>query len=767
MAIKALLETTGFFPEPMLLLTRDGTIEASTPEFAAQIELPANSLAGKRLDTLAALSASAIEEYLRACAGSPRTVHGSLVFRRQAEALPFSARGVAFPPEEAPNASRVLVALQPLREAALRATERPRPPRQDIPWHEIEASLRRQSQILEVTLASIGDGVIVTDGLGRITYLNSVAEQLTGWSAQAAHHLPVGAAFHLLNERTHESLPDLVSEALRSDGPMSAAPHTQLASRQGALRPVDASAAPIRLDGRTIGAVLIFRDISEQNNAERTRAWLAALIESSTDAIVSKTLDGIITSWNPAAVRLFGYAAEEIVGKPITTIVPPELYEQEHDVLTRLRRGERVQDLETVRLTKDGRRIEVSLTVSPIRNDDGEIVGASKIARDISKRKEAERLAQEAERRKDEFLAILGHELRNPLAPIRNVSELLDRTEHARPEIRTACDILNRQVAQISRLVDDLLDVSRIAAGRMHLRYESVEMTGLLTSASESLRHAFEAKGQEFSMSFAGEPLLVMGDRNRLTQVFTNLLSNANKYTPSGGRIWLDARREDEQVVVSIRDTGMGISSTMFEEVFKLFVQAGRPDEHAGGGLGIGLTLARRLTEMHGGSIRVQSEGAGRGSEFIVRLPATGAQMLGFPAPGATSAAQARRILIADDNEDAALSLAMLLQSLGHQTRVVYDGAEALQAAEDFQPQIVFLNLQMPKLSGYEVAPQIASRPWAQGTLLVALSGWSQESYRERSREAGFHRHLVKPVEIDLVRALLEQPGRLLDEEFP
>ena len=620
----------------------------------------------------------------------------------------------------------------------------------------LESAQFFRDPILQLTLASIGDAVIVTDAQGRVRFLNAVAESLTEWPAAAARDRPLESIFRIFNERTRQPLEDPAAKVLQSGAVIGLANHTTLLSRSGREIPIDDSAAPIRAaGGALVGVVLIFRDITEQRHAQRARAWLSAIIESSNDAIVSKTLEGVITSWNPAAVRLFGYTAEEIIGKPITTIIPPELHVEEAQILARLRRGERLQHFETVRVAKDGQRVEVSLTVSPIKDEEGTVVGASKIARDIGLRKHSERLLREASLRKDEFLATLGHELRNPLAPIRNVADVLGAADLGKPQLTAACEILSRQVRVLSHLVDDLMDVSRISSGRLTLRLEPVELAPLLMATVDSMRHALEGKSQVVAFSFARESLVVLGDRTRLTQVFSNVLHNANKYTPEGGRIEIGLRREEATAVVSIRDNGIGIPRAMLEEIFELFSQVGRTYDRPDGGLGIGLTLSRRLVRLHGGSIEACSEGEGSGSEFVIRLPATEpGPSIALARPPATL--PPRRVLIADDNADAAASLAMLLESMGHAAHVVHDGVEAVEAVERLRPDVVFLDLAMPRLDGCEAARRIRQHLGTGAPLLVALTGWGQDVDRERTREAGFHRHVVKPLDPETLRGLLE-----------
>ncbi|HEX3844801.1 MAG TPA: PAS domain S-box protein [Steroidobacteraceae bacterium] len=614
--------------------------------------------------------------------------------------------------------------------------------------------------MLDVTLRSIGDAVIVTDVTGRVTFLNAVAEQLTGWSMADARDQPFENIFRIVNERSSNPVEHPVAKVLETGGIVGLANHTVLLTRDGRRVPIDDSGAPVRLpSGELVGVVVVFRDVTERKRAEHEHAWLAAIIGSSDDAIASKTLDGIVTSWNPAATRLFGYEPGEIIGKPVTTIIPPELHAEEVEILARLRRGERIDHYETVRISKDGRRIDVSLTVSPIRDDGGEVIGASKIARDITDRKRTEQLLREANRQKDEFLATLAHELRNPLAPICAAAELLKNAKSMAPELRAATAILERQARQMTHLVDDLLDVSRITSGRIRLHPEPLELAELLKAVVETYRQSADTTRHQISLAAGGEPIYVSGDRTRLTQILSNILHNAVKYTPPAGRIEVALRTENRQAIVSIRDNGVGIPPEMLEHIFEPFAQLDRSYERADSGLGIGLMLAKKLVELHDGRIEARSAGRGKGTEFLIHLPATAAAPAQRPStpPRHSDAMISCRVLIADDNHDAAVSLSMLLQAMGHDTRVVHDGIEALEEAEIFQPDIVLLDIGMPRLDGYETARRLASRPWAAATQIVAVTGWGQESDRQRAKEAGFHRHLVKPVDLDALREVMSE----------
>jgi PAS domain S-box-containing protein len=369
-----------------------------------------------------------------------------------------------------------------------------------------------------------------------------------------------------------------------------------------------------------VGTLLRSAEIRRKSfDQERRVAMLAAIVESSDDAIISKDLDGIIVTWNTGAERLFGYAAAEAIGRPVTMLMPPDRVDEEPVILARIRRGESVEPYETVRRRKDGSLMDVWLTVSPIIDEQRRVVGASKIARDITERKRAEHALREADRRKDEFLATLSHELRNPLAPIRNAVDLLGYADGNAAMGAQARGILTRQVNNLTRLVDDLLELSRISRGTIVMQKERVSLADVVASALETSRPAIEAAGHVLETRLPEEPVMVHADPVRLAQIFTNLLNNAAKYTPPGGRIWLTVQPVPGDVTVSVRDTGIGIAPEMLPRVFDMFVQAAEGWTHTG--LGIGLSLARSLAQMHGGSIEGRSEGLGRGSEFVVRLP--------------------------------------------------------------------------------------------------------------------------------------------------
>ncbi len=921
-----------------------------------------------------------------------------------------------------------------------------------------EEALRKQSDWLRVTLASIGDAIICTDAEGRVTFLNAVAEALTGWPQTEAQGRLLPEVFHIVSEEGRQPAENPALRALREGTIVGLANSTLLIARDGTERPIDDSAAPIRDEaGVRAGAILVFRDVSERRaaeaalrhkeaelrdfienatvalhwvgpdgrilwanraelqmlgyaqaeyvgrniidfhvdrpviddilcrllnreeihgrearlrckdgsvkyvlinssglwegerflhtrcfthditdrkRAEDSQARLAAIVEASEDAIVSKTLDAIITSWNQGAERLFGYTAAEAVGQPITMIISPERLEEEPAILERIRRGQRVEHFETVRVAKDGRRLDISLTISPVRNAEGRIIGASKIARDISARKQAEAalreqtrvlrevaaagltvhsagsldsvlrvIAEEArrilgahraiasltvgeecaqetnavstsreyerwrearvpppvasacaevcrtnipmrltraqladlptwqgasgtqpeypplrswmaaplvsrsgknmglirlsdkvdgdfsdsdeaalvqlahiasvaienarlydelreqDRRKDEFLALLAHELRNPLAPLRNGLQVMRLAAGDASAVAQTRAIMERQLSHMVRLIDDLLDVSRISRNKMELRRARVLLSDVISSAVETARPAIEEAGHELTISLPPEPLHVDADLTRLAQVFGNLLSNSARYTPRGGHIHLSAERSGHEIVVWVRDNGIGIPIESLRSIFDLFSQVDRSIERSSGGLGIGLALVKGLVEMHGGAVTAESPGLGKGSTFTVCLPMLEERLEAAAADlseeGPRPAGPGRRILVVDDNRDGAASMALMLKLTGSEVQTAHDGIEAVEVAETFRPQVILMDMGMPRLNGYEATRRIRQQPWGRSVLIIAVTGWGQEGDKLQSKASGCDGHLVKPVSLPDLEKLL------------
>ena len=899
---------------------------------------------GQDLASLVAETDRNVLEYLQACARGEASP-ARLTFRTKGAVAVYSARGTPHTLPDGPASPPVLLLLNRVQPDVAEPTATGS--NADVAHSGWADAFRRDAHdVLDVTLASIGDGVIVTDATGHVTFLNPVAEQLTGWSSAEAKNVPFAEVFRIVNEYTGDSVDHPVAKVIESGGIVGLANHTVLISRDGKRIPIDDSGAPIRHEGALAGIVVVFRDVTERRRAERERARLAAIVEGSDDAIASKTLDGVVNSWNPAAARLFGYKPEEIIGKSIRLIIPPELQAEEDTILGQLRRGERVDHFETVRLAKDGTRIDVSLTISPIRDPSGAIVGASKIARDITARKRAEtRLREEIQvrellgdaaqavvraqldlervvqsvtdiareitgaafgaffynvldgggesyrvytisgapleafsrfpqprntavfgptfrgeasvrssditadpryghnppyhgmpeghlpvrsylavpvkaasgevlgglffghpepgvfteraeqlvaamaaqaavavesarahqalkreidqrkqaeqalsqvnRQKDEFLAMLAHELRNPLAPIRNATELLSQMLANNPNAQAALGMIKRQDVQLSRLVDDLLDVSRITTGRIQLKCKPIDLATVITQAVETVEPQVREKRHRLSTTaLSYEPLYVEGDFARLVQCVSNILANATKYTEPGGEIWVRTHGDRDSAFIEISDTGAGIPTELLPHVFDLFVQSDRTLDRAQGGLGIGLAVVKRLIEMHNGEVIARSDGLGRGSLFELRLPRI-ARPAPLPAVGEQFESEPRRVLIVDDNTDAADSLALLLKFNGHETHAVYSGKEALASIELFKPDVAVLDIGLPEMNGYDLARQIRKMPQSKGLRLIALTGYGQVEDQQRAHAAGFDGHLVKPVDLSsLERAI-------------
>ena len=886
----------------------------------------------------------------------------------------------------------------------------------------LEQAAHRVEQRLAGVLAGMSDGFEMVDAEWRVTYLNAAARRTFAAQGLApdqmiGRHLWDGLFPDLRDTPFHLEC----QRAMRDRVPGEIVNFYKPWQRWYSVRIFPAEEG---------GLSIVFQDITGRAAAEEARARLAAIVENSDDAIVSKTLDGIITSWNRGAERLFGYAASEIVGRPVTVLIPPERHHEAADILGHIRRGEPVEHFVTVRRRKDGTLFDVSLTASPIMDGEGKIIGASKIARDITAGKKAEEklrssealyrtigesirfgvwvcepdgrniyasrsfldlvgLTQEqcssfgwgellhpddaaatiaawqecvrtgeqwnrehrfrgvdgqwhhvlargmpvkdeggnavqwaginldisefkaaaealresearknaildsaldaiitmdhegrlvefngaaerifgharaevlgrslagviiperlreahqrglarflatgegpvlnkqielpalradgtefpaeiailpipgtqpplftaflrdvterralektlvaraeqlaqADRRKDEFLAMLAHELRNPLAPLRNAAELLKADDASPDERAQAQRVIARQIENMSRMLEDLLDVSRITAGKIEMRRKPVPLEGILTAAASLVRSTCAAHQQDLAMSLPKEPVYLYADATRLEQVFGNLLNNACKYSGDGCHISLSAERvcdaEPPEVVVTVRDDGAGIAPELLPHIFDLFVQASRTLDRSHGGLGIGLTLVQRLVKLHGGRIEAHSEGHGHGAEFVVHLPILTEAPPPEPLPAEPSAQSssrgpARRILIVDDNTDSARSLATLQKRRGHETRTAFTGPEAVTVAAEFLPEVVLLDIGLPGMDGFEVARKIRAIPALAEALLIAMSGYGREEDRAEATSAGFDEYMVKPVDLAQLREwLAEKP---------
>ena len=776
---------------------------------------------------------------------------------------------------------------------------------------EAEDRVREQAELLQLTLSSIGDGVIATDIDGRVTFLNRAAQALTGWTQAEAEGEPLTTVFHIINQTTRQHVENPALRALRDGNIVGLANHTLLIAKDGTERNIDDSAAPIKGEAGTVtGAVLVFRDITEQYRANEALRYQFDLTKTITDnattAIFMMDNQSRCTFMNPAAEEMTGFSFEEADGQilhdlihhtrpdgshypmpecPLDRALPEKFVVRSHEDLFFRKNGEsfpvecnarpieegdkqigtviEVRDLTDERLAAeklqeiesrfeqladaipqlawmakpDGeidwynrrwyeytgttlaemqaggwqsvhdseilpevieqwqgslatgepfdmvcpirggdKQFRPFLTrIVPFRDSEGNIVRWFGTSTDISEQKQIQEELRvvaaklsEADRRKDEFLATLAHELRNPLAPIRTGLEALKLAEDD-PEMRKEVrQTMERQAEQMVHLIDDLLDVSRITQGKLKLRLSRVELAVVMRSAVEATRPFIDEAGHELLVTVPEQPIFLEADPTRLAQVLSNLLNNAAKYTIEQGQISLSAQPHGDEVVLMVKDTGLGIPAEMRERIFEMFGQIEHTTEGGYAGLGIGLTLVKTLVELHGGSIDVHSEGANRGSEFRIKLPRLPDTTTSKTKPNETSEESERkvchRILVVDDNTAAASMLKIVVKMLGHEVRTAHDGKEAIEVAANFMPDVILMDLGMPKMNGYEAARYIRAQPWGQGMLLVALTGWGQEEDKRQTKEAGFDHHLVKPAEPSDLQQVLSHVEKPTDQ---
>jgi PAS domain S-box-containing protein len=466
------------------------------------------------------------------------------------------------------------------------------------------------------------------------------------------------------------------------------------------------------------------------------------------DAVVAIDDERRVIYLNAAAERQYGVTASEVLGRKLEQMHSQRWLHPEDEAAQKTALRERGEWRgETLHVLGDGRVVAVETSVSVFRDDAAG--GVLAVIRDVTERNRMLEALKNADRLKDEFLATLAHELRNPLAPVLNAVQILAMKGPATPELRWVRDVIQRQVRHLSRLIDDLMDVSRINRGKIQLKRERVELAQAVQGAVETSRPLIEACGHELIVTIPARPIIVDADLTRLTQVLWNLLNNAAKYMPRGGRIDLCVDSHGREVVVSVKDRGVGIPADKLPIIFGMFSQVESSLSRSQGGLGIGLFLVKSLVELHGGSVEVRSEGLGKGSEFAVRLPISAQQESGHDATGEETPAPVPglRVLVVDDNTDAVNSLAMLLRTMGSDVRTAHDGEEAVRAADEFRPHVALLDIGMPKMNGYEAARAMRQQPWGRDVVLVAVTGWGQDEDKRRSKEAGFDHHLVKPVD--------------------
>jgi PAS domain S-box-containing protein len=636
------------------------------------------------------------------------------------------------------------------------------PPGAEGPRLRIEQALRESEQRFARFMQHLPGLAWIKDVQGRYVFVNDAAERAFRAPRQQLYGKtdddlfpPETAAQFKENDRkalASESGVQVVETLEHEDGVV----HHSLVSKFPIPGP----------DGRPalVGGMAI--DITERQRAEATLAESEARFRQLAENInevfwLADPQTTQILYVSPAYERVWGRSCQSLYERPqsfLDAVHPEDRERARVAALEKHSRGE-ATDVEYRIVRPDGSVRWVRDRGFPIKDAAGRVYRFAGLAEDVTEKKEAEEALKEADRRKDEFLAMLAHELRNPLAPITNSVQVLNLLGPRDPRLQYARDTIGRQARHLARLVDDLLDVSRLSTGKVKLRKEPVELAAVLARAVETSRPLLDARRHELTVAVPDEPVWVEADATRLAQVVSNLLNNAAKYTEDGGRVALAVGREGGEAVIRVRDTGVGIPAEMLGEVFDLFVQVDRGLDRAHGGLGIGLTLVKSLAEMHGGRVTAHSDGPGRGSEFVVRLPALAgpprAAEEGKALAPERAAGPARRVLVVDDNVDAAESLALLLRATGHEVRTAYDGPAALREAEALRPEVVLLDVGLPRIDGYEVARRLRQQGGLKSALVVALTGYGQDEDRRRALEAGFDVHLVKPADPQTVLQLV------------
>jgi PAS domain S-box-containing protein len=649
--------------------------------------------------------------------------------------------------------------------------------------------------VTRATLEATADGILVIDEAGRIISWN--AKFLELW------HIPTD----LIAQREAQKIRAQIARQLK--GPeeylnriaeieASAEKSADVLELQDGRR-IERYSEPISIEGTGVGRVWSFRDVTLPSKADQVSRQLAAIVDNSDDAIIGKDLNSIITSWNQGAQKIFGYTAEEMIGTSIRRLIPADRQQEEDAILTRLRRGDRFDHFESIRVTKDGREIHVSLTISPIKDAGGNVVGASKIARDITDRKlaeaalrqarmaaeeanaekarllDSERLARaEAERAsriKDEFLATLSHELRTPLNAVLGWSTILRGTPQSDPQIAQGLDAIDRNARVQAQIIDDLLDMSRIISGKVRLDVQPLDLPAVVLEAVETVRAGASAKG--IRLQTVVDPLnaLVLGDPNRLQQVFWNLLNNAIKFTPKGGRVQILLQRINSHVDVSVVDSGEGIPPDFLPYVFNRFQQADPSTTRRHGGLGLGLAIVKNLVELHGGEVRAKSGGVGKGATFIVTLPLTvfhppvdegereHPKSRGRELPVPSSAClEGIRVLAIDDDEDARRLLQVMLEAAGATAYLAGSAREGMEQLLHQTVDVVICDIGMPNVDGYTFirdVRRLSDREKSE-VAAVALTAYARLQDRMEAMRAGFQNHLPKPVEPSELLAVVQ-----------
>jgi PAS domain S-box-containing protein len=649
------------------------------------------------------------------------------------------------------------------------------------------AALAAQQEWFRVTLASIGDGIIASDPDGHVTYMNGVAETLTGWTDGAGNGRPLADVFHIVNETTRQAVENPAGLVIQSGHVVGLANHTVLISRDGTERPITDSAAPIRDDsGRILGVVLVFRDFTEQRTAEEAiaeqREWLETTLESIGDAVIATDVRGRIVFMNPVAEHLTGWridAARDRACTEVFNVVSEQTRRVVENPVTRVLQDGTIVGLanHTILIAADGTERPIDDSGAPIRNRDGRIVGVVLVFRDVGERRrmetereaaagERERLlvaertaraeAERANRLKDDFVAMVSHELRTPLNAILGWTDMMLKKQNDQALVARGLDIVARNTRLQTQLISDLLDISRIVSGKLHLDLQSVHLASVIDAAVETVQHAADQKDIEIDRQLDTSIGPMAGDPARLQQVVWNLLSNALKFTPKGGRVRIALRRTGSHAEIVVEDNGTGIRPDFLPYVFDRFQQADASRTRRFGGLGLGLSIVRSLVEFHGGTVRAASAGEGNGTTFTIVLPLGAPPELRAEALAASRDATTEnislanvRVLVVEDEPDAAEFVSNLLEMHGADVVSAASAREALDVVARARPDILVSDIGLPEMDGYQLIEQIRKMDVAEGggILAVALTAFARSEDRARALLAGYQTHLAKPIE--------------------
>jgi PAS domain S-box-containing protein len=657
------------------------------------------------------------------------------------------------------------------------------------------AALAAHQEWFRVTLASIGDAVIASDAAGYVSYMNETAETLTGWPLAEATGRALEDIFHIVNETTRERVENPAAVVMRSGQIVGLANHTVLISRDGTARPIADSGAPIRdSDNRILGVVLVFRDVTEERQAEEAiaeqREWLETTLESIGDAVIATDVRGHIVFMNPIAEHLTGWRSDDARGRPcgdVFNIVNEQTRRLAENPVTRVLAEGTVVGLanHTLLIAADGTERPIDDSGAPIRNREGRIVGVVLVFRDVTERRRAEierqvsvaereRLldaeraarndAERASRVKDEFVAMVSHELRTPLNAILGWTQLMMKSPRDSAVIDRGLDVVARNTRLQAQLISDLLDISRILAGKLRLDMRSVDLGAVVTDAVETVQPEAMSKGIDVRQDLAREPITIAGDPARVQQIIWNLMSNALKFTPSGGHVTVSLRRVGSRAEITVGDSGAGIRPDVLPHIFDRFHQADRSITRRFGGLGLGLSIVKYLVEHHGGTVQAESDGDGKGASFTVVFP-TSAIEVGpeAPRPGRVMESseapslEGLAVLVVEDEEDTRDFVRRLLEAQGASVTTVTSAAEALDVLTAMPPDILISDIGLPNVDGYDLMERIRAREIAADDRLpaIALTAYARAEDRTRALLAGYQAHLAKPVEpLELVATL-------------